>query len=176
MARLVDTTRNRTAIARIIAGRNALAGVLIALALAQVEQSLAQDSRTSRLDTSQIGTLELDGISGWLRDRFSRIELDALRPGDLEMESHFCSCSDAPRKHFPYAVVVLRTPKGDLVTRPEGQEGVFHFAALAVRHDDLYCDVESEADCFGTFAHPCEFTDFRYGRQLAEFFPTCKTD
>ncbi len=172
----MDTTWNRTAIARIITSRNASAGVLIVLALAQVGQSLAQDSRASQLDTSQIRTIELDGISGWLRDRFSRIELDALGPGELGMESHFCGCADAPRKHFPYAVVVLRTPKGDLVTRPEGHEGVFHFAPLAVRHDDLYCALESEADCYGAFAHPCEFTDFRYGRQLAEFFPTCKTE
>jgi hypothetical protein len=170
MARLVHKTLNR------IPGRNTLAGVLIVLALAQAEPSLAQDSRGSRLETSQIRTIELDGISGWLRGRFSRTELDALGPGDLAMESHFCGCSDAPLKHFPYAVVVLRTPRGDLVARPEGHEGVFHFAALAVRHDDLYCDVESDANCYGAFAHPCEFTDFRYGSQLAEFFPTCKTD
>ena len=46
---------------------------------------------------------------------------------------------------------------------------------LAVRHGDRYCDVDSEDQCYGTFAHPCEFSDFRYGRQLAPYFPTCKS-
>ena len=145
-------------------------------ALVLSERSVAQESRTSALNADQIRVLELDGMSGWLREKFSRPELDALRPDELSLESHFCGCTDAPRKHFPYAVVVLRTPKGDLIARPEGHEAMVHFAALAVRNDDVYCDLHSETSCYGAFAHPCDFTDFRYGGQLAEFFPACKSD
>jgi hypothetical protein len=44
---------------------------------------------------------------------------------------------------------------------------------LAVRTGDRYCEVDSEDQCYGTFAHPCDFTDFRYGPYLKEFFPSC---
>ena len=157
-------------------GTRAWAMAFVVSALVLSERSVAQESRTSALNANQIKALELDGMSVWLREKFSRLELDALRPDQLALESHFCGCTDVPRKHFPYAVVVLRTPKGDLVARPEGHEAAVRFAALAVRNDDVYCDPRSESSCYGAFAHPCDFTDFRYGRQLAEFFPTCKND
>ena len=110
---------------------------------------------------------------GFERD-FLASELDALAPGELALESHFCGCADVPLKHYPYVVFVLRSPKGDLLARPEGHEAVVHFVALAVRQEYQYCDPQMEASCYGTFMHPCDFTDFRYGPQLAQFFPTCK--
>jgi hypothetical protein len=73
-------------------------------------------------------------------------------------------------------IVLLRTPKGDLVTRPEPRESAVSFTALAVRYGTQYCDVEAEESCYGSFADICEFTDFRYGPYLAEYFPTCKSD
>jgi hypothetical protein len=136
----------------------------------------AQEMRKSPLTTEQIKALELDGMSGWLRARFSRSELDALGPGELALESHFCGCTDVPTKHYPYVFFVLRSPKGDLLARPDGHEAMVRFAALAVRHENQYCDPQSEASCYGMFAHPCDFTDFRFGPQLAQFFPTCKVE
>lgn len=49
------------------------------------------------------------------------------------------------------------------------------FTALAVKYGTRYCAVD-KPDCYGSFAQPCDFTDFRYGPTLAQFFPTCKTD
>jgi hypothetical protein len=49
------------------------------------------------------------------------------------------------------------------------------FVRLAVRRGDLYCGPESNAECFGRFTDVCDFTDYRYGPQLAPYFPTCKS-
>ena len=87
-----------------------------------------------------------------------------------------CSCYDEPSKHYPYSIVVFKTAQGDLVTRPERREGALTFSPLARKFGTRYCTVESEQDCYGSFSHPCEFTDFRYGPYLAEFFPTCKSE
>ena len=154
--------------------RNALTFAFTVLALVQPGQCFTQESAKSTLNAEQ--SKALDGISNWLLARFSQSELEALRPGELWLESHFCGCNDVPTKHFPYAVVLLATPKGDLVARPERHEIVVRFTALAVRYGDRYCDLESEANCYGSFPHPCDFTDFRYGRLLIDFFPTCKAD
>jgi hypothetical protein len=116
------------------------------------------------------------GISLWLKTRFSKAELEAFQPEDLRVESHFCGCYDKPTPHFPYPVVVFITAKGDLVARMEAREGALNITPLAVRHGNHYCELEVEQHCYGSFAHPCEFTDFRFGRSLAEFFPTCKAD
>jgi len=70
--------------------------------------------------------------------------------------------------------VLFTTPRGDLVVRPEGGENMAKFTPLAVRTGDQYCKVESEENCYGSFANVCEFTDFRYGPLLQPFFPTCK--
>jgi hypothetical protein len=45
-----------------------------------------------------------------------------------------------------------------------------------VRKGNHYYELESEDQSYGKFAHPCDFTDFRYGPHLREFFPSCKTD
>ena len=110
---------------------------------------------------------ELHRVSPWLRTQLSEAN---------RFESYYCSCYDEPIKHYPYPIVVLKTPNGDLVARPEGTDGTLFFTPLAVRYGNRYCEVGSETDCYGSFAHPCEFTDFRYGPYLAEFFPTCKSE
>lgn len=97
-------------------------------------------------------------------------------PDDPRAQWYDCSCYDQPSKHFPYSIVVFKTAQGDLVTRPERREGALTFSPLALRYGTRYCTVESEQDCYGSFSHPCDFTDFRYGPTLAEFFPTCKSD
>jgi hypothetical protein len=123
--------------------------------------------------TTAIG---VSALSRWLKTRFTEAELAQLAPEDLVLEPHYCGCYDEPEPHFPYPLVLLKTPKGDLVARDDSREGAVSFAPLAVRHGDRYCEVESEHVCYGTFAEPCDFTDFRYGPHLAPFFPTCKTD
>ena len=103
-------------------------------------------------------------------------DLDALRPDDPRAQWYDCGCYDHPVKHFPYSIVVFRNEAGDLVTRPERHEGALTFSPLAQRHGDRYCTVESKEDCYGSFSHPCDFTDFRYGPYLAEYFPTCMSE
>lgn len=117
-----------------------------------------------------------ESLATWLERKFSQGELERLRPGDVKVESHACGCYDEPKKHFPYLIVVVRTPKGDLVLRPELQEGAPSFTPLAVRTGRQYCEVESEGNCYGSFADPCDFTDARFGPHLAAYFPTCKSD
>jgi len=136
----------------------------------------AQDIAAAYGSAEPDKTLAADGVALWLKARFSETDLEAFQPGDLRAESVYCSCYDKPTKHYPYSLVLLKTPKGDLVARPEGTDGALIFTALAVRHGNQYCQVESETDCYGSFSHPCEFSDFRYGATLAEFFPTCKSD
>jgi hypothetical protein len=118
--------------------------------------------------------MDLKAISRWFAARFPGSGAQAFRIEDLRIESHACGCDDKPIAHFPYRVVLVSTPKADLVARPEGQEGVAGIVPLAVRYGDRYCALESDEQCYGSFAHPCEFTDFRYGPALAAFFPTCK--
>ncbi|MEO8165493.1 MAG: hypothetical protein ABI619_08850, partial [Betaproteobacteria bacterium] len=93
---------------------------------------------------------------------------------DLHVASHACSCADKPEPHFPYLVVLLTTPKGDLVVGAEGRENRAKATPLAVPTGDRYCQVDSEEQGYGFFASVCEFTDFRHGSTLAPFFPTCK--
>lgn len=123
-------------------------------------------------DPAQVSSLE--GVSAWMQARFSESEIEALSPEDFRVESHFCSCADKPNPHFPYMVVLFATPKGDLVARAEAQEQTVKITPLAVRNGDQYCKLESEEQCYGSFANVCEFTDFRYGPFLEPFFPTCK--
>lgn len=92
------------------------------------------------------------------------------------MEPYFCGCYDKPNKHFPYSIVLLKTSKGDLVTRPERLEGAVTYTPLAVRRENQYCELDSEKQCYGSFSDPCEFTDYRFGPFLAPFFPTCKAE
>jgi len=120
--------------------------------------------------------LHAGSLATWFRHKFSQAELEGLRPGEVEVESHSCGCYDQPKKHFPYLVVVVRTPKGDLVLRPELQEGAASFTPIAVRSGMRYCEVETEGACYGSFEDPCDFTDARFGPHLAAYFPTCKSD
>lgn len=146
-----------------------------AILLAEVDYCFARDDTAPQsMEAGRV--LEMEGMSAWLKARFSQSELEGLRPGELRVEAYYCGCYDYPRKHFPYAAVLLRTPKGDLIARPEGGDEVVRFTALAVRFGNQYCEIESEQRCYGAFSHPCDFTDFRYGPYLAEFFPTCKSD
>jgi hypothetical protein len=121
---------------------------------------------------AQAGNLE--NVPAWIKDRFSESEIQALSPEEFRVETHFCSCEDKPDPHFPYAVVLFTTPKGDLVARAEVQEFSTKITPLAVRNGNQYCNLESEEPCYGSFASICEFTDFRFGPLLQEFFPTCK--
>lgn len=71
-------------------------------------------------------------------------------------------------------MVIMKSAQGDLVARPEGQESAVQFVPLALRYGKRYCPLESGAECYGEFEHPCEFSDFRYGAALAPYFPSCK--
>lgn len=140
-----------------------------------IDEAQARESANSRQDPGRAGSIDMEGVSVWLRDRFSETELQALRPEDFRMETHACSCYDRPIPHFPYLLVLFTTPKGDLVGRPDRRGVDLIITRLAVRHGERYCDVDAEDQCYGSFSHPCEFTDFRYGPHLAEYFPTCKS-
>jgi hypothetical protein len=154
-----------------------LVSIVAALALVAVSSGcLANDSTAQKDETIQNGATKLDGLSVWPRARFLASELQGLHLGDLEVEPYFCGCYDKPNKHYPYSIVLLKTSKGDLVTRPERLEGAVAYMPLAVRRGNQYCELESEKQCYGSFPDPCEFTDFRYGPHLAPFFPTCKTE
>ena len=153
-----------------------LAAVLASLALTTPwRNAQAADPSMLRDDTEQSNTIDINVISSWLRSRFSATELEQLQSGQLRVQVHYCGCSDRPTAHFPYQLVLLETPKGDLVARPEHHEFAVDFTALAVKYGTRYCAVD-KPDCYGSFAQPCDFTDFRYGPTLAQFFPTCKTD
>jgi hypothetical protein len=138
-------------------------------------QTQAQNPAVPQNQLDEMKASVVSVFSVWLKGRFSAAELKGLQPDELQLESHYCSCYDEPTPHYPYPLVVLRTPRGDLVTRPDSHEGAVSFAPLAVRHGDRYCEVESEQVCFGTFPEPCDFTDFRFGPNLRPFFPTCKS-
>jgi hypothetical protein len=101
--------------------------------------------------------------------------LESFQPGSTRAQWYDCGCYDQPVKHFPYSIVVFEMPQADLVTRPERREGGLTFSPLAHRYGDRYCALDSEQDCYGSFSHPCDFTDFRFGPVLAEYFPTCKS-
>jgi hypothetical protein len=138
--------------------------------LAWSDEVHAHDLGREGVEVIAVGELSL-----WLKARFSEAELEGLRPGDLHIESHYCGCYDQPKAHFPYPVVLFKTPKGDLVARLDSREGAVSVTPLAVRYAERYCEVGSEQTCYGSFSDPCDFTDFRYGPLLAQFFPTCKS-
>ncbi len=167
--------------ARFHTGRHANTIARIALsaslALSVASQSAQAHEPTIQDDgVEQITAVDTDTLSLWLKARFNEAELARLLPEDLSIEPHYCSCSDRPTRHFPYPIVLLKTPKRDLLARPELREFSVGFTALAVRFGNRYCAVESESECYGSFADACDFTDFRYGPSLAAFFPTCKSD
>jgi hypothetical protein len=73
-------------------------------------------------------------------------------------------------------MVVFELAERDLIVRPERDEAGFRFVPLAHRYGERYCPLNSEHDCYGSFSHPCDFTDYRFGPTLIDFFPTCKSD
>ena len=151
--------------------------IVAALALAAMSGGcLANDATTQKDEATQNGATKPDGLPVWPRTRFFASELQGLQLGDLQVEAHFCGCFDKPNKHFPYSLVLLKTSKGDLVARPERLDGAVTYMPLAVRRGNQYCELESETQCYGSFSEPCEFTDHRYGPNLAPFFPTCKAE
>ncbi|HLZ99882.1 MAG TPA: hypothetical protein VKP66_18235 [Steroidobacteraceae bacterium] len=155
------------------------AGFLVIVSLAALAGPVtgrAQDSAIAGDGIERANTIQSEELSIWLKGRFSVGELERVPPGDVRLEPYSCGCNDKPDKHYPYLIVVLRTPKGDLVTRPESREGAPSFTPLAVRYGTRYCDVAVEENCYGSFPDICEFTDFKYGPYLAAFFPTCKAE
>ena len=154
-----------------------LVSIVAALALVATSAGcLANDSTAPKNEATPNVVTEPDGLAVWPRARFLASELQGLQLGDLVVEAHFCGCYDKPNKHYPYALVLLKTSKGDLVARPERLEGAVAYTPLAVRRGDQYCELESGAQCYGSFPDPCDFTDHRYGPHLAPFFPTCKAE
>jgi len=148
-----------------------LVAVLVAAGIAR-----AQETKRWSDDASQRNEHPRDDLTRWLESHFSEAERKALRSEDLDFQSVYCGCYDKPVKHFPYAMAVVRTPKGDLLMRPERTEGGTIFTAVATRFGQRYCSVESESDCYGTFLDLCAFTDFRFGPALLAYFPTCKSE
>jgi hypothetical protein len=118
--------------------------------------------------------LALPEIAQWLDTQYTGAERQALRDEDLTVSGARCGCSDLPKPHYPYAVVIFSSPKGDLVARFEGDEASIRISPLAHRSGALYCSIYESEGCFGEFEHPCEFTDARFGPALAPYFPDCK--
>jgi len=127
-------------------------------------------------DDMEAVNIDAGGIAEWLTARFGAADLQSMQTGDLVVEPHFCGCYDKPNSHFPYAMVVIKTPRADLIARAEHAETCVTFVPLAVRRGNEYCDVHVEGTCFGSFRDPCDFTDFRYGPYLSGFFPSCKSE
>ena len=150
-----------------------LAASLVFLSL--LAKAQAGDAEAAAPGSVGAGSFDMQGVSVWFRSRFSEPELRTYAAEDFQIESHACSCFDKPEPHYPYLLVFFSTPKGDLVGRPDRRGVDTIITRLAVRHGDQYCDVDSEDQCYGSFSSPCEFSDFRYGPQLAKYFPTCKS-
>src|SRR5262245_10454853 len=90
--------------------------VTLALALsASSGRSHAQDPASPPNPLQEARPSAVGVFADWLRGRFSEAELKALQPEELQVESHYCGCYDEPTPHYPYPLVVLRTPRGDLV-------------------------------------------------------------
>ena len=144
--------------------------------LAPLQAVLAQNVEPPRRDVQQDKAIHLQGLSDALRERFADAERKGFRSDGLTAQQYECGCYDKPIKHYPYSIVVFKTAQGELVTRAERGDGPPRFFALAVRDGERYCDPAEEDRCFGSFSHPCDFTDFRYGESLAAYFPTCKSE
>jgi hypothetical protein len=142
----------------------------LAMAIGAIEHVRAQEST----DPARAGLLAHPDVLQWLERHYTGPERDALRAGDLTVTGARCGCSDQPTPHYPYAMVIVSSPKGDLVARFEGDEGAIRIRPLAYRSGVLYCSIHDSEGCYGEFAHPCDFTDARFGPALAPYFPDCK--
>lgn len=148
------------------------------LALSCLASSNAAERREEiRARASDVpGLMRMDGVRQWLERTFSADELRALTAANVAVTAQFCNCDDRPTAHYPYVMVLLATPKGDLIARLERSEMSTRMVPIAVRNGNDYCSSEEGEGCYGSFAHACEFTDHRYGATLAPFFPECKSD
>jgi len=149
-------------------------GVVAALAVLIPLCLFATPVHADQPGSGQPGSFAMEGVSVWFKSKFTAAELQNYQPEDFRIESQLCNCSDRPEPHYPYILVFFNTPKGDLVGRPDRKGFETVITRLAVRHGEEYCDVDAEDECYGSFSHPCDFSDFRYGAQLAPYFPTCK--
>jgi len=162
-------TASATALAKAI--------VVVAIAMLSVTSRVqAADGMQNCKDFTGRASFNMHGVSEWLKSKFTEAELQDYGPGDFSVEQCLCNCADEPRPHYPYILIFFRTPKGDLVGRPEPRGVEMAITPLAVRHGAHYCEVGAEDQCFGAFVDPCEFSDFRYGNELAKYFPYCKPD
>ncbi|MBI1394492.1 MAG: hypothetical protein GC151_00820 [Betaproteobacteria bacterium] len=143
-----------------------------AMALAWPVGLHAQDTTDRTLPDA---VLRSPAALAWFRAHFTAAELKALAPDAIRTEVYMCSCEDRPTPHYPYALVVYVTPKEDLIARAEGHEGEMSVVPLAQRQDMRYCALDTPNKCYGTFRHPCDFSDFRYGRTLVKVFPDCRS-
>ncbi|NIO43878.1 MAG: hypothetical protein GTO41_29260 [Burkholderiales bacterium] len=132
-------------------------------------------AKSDRVDT-KYGWFDVEGVSLWFNKRFSKAELHTYAPEDFAVEQHLCNCNDKPKPHYPYMLIFFSTPEGDLVGRPERRGFDTVIIPLAVRHGQRYCNLDAEDQCYGSFSDPCDFSDFRYGKQLAPYFPYCKAN
>ena len=158
---------------RQIAGALVLGTLLLGFASGKSHAQAQPTALPQGQEQAPAGNFE--SVVRWINSRFTPAEIQKMSPDDFRIEPHACSCSDKPDPHFPYLIVLFTTPKGDLVARPDGHENMTKFTPLAVRKGADYCMVDSEEQCYGSFANVCEFTDFRYGSMLEQVFPTCKT-
>ena len=154
---------------------NRFVPLLLTAACALSSSALAERHDEIHGRASQIpGLLGMEGVRQWFERTFSEDELHALRANDLAVTAQFCNCDDRPTAHYPYVMMLLATPKGDLIARLERNEMSTRVVQIAVRNGNAYCSAEEGEGCYGSFAHACEFTDHRYGATLAPFFPECK--
>ncbi|UCH46426.1 MAG: hypothetical protein JSU95_09825 [Betaproteobacteria bacterium] len=152
----------------------AAVGLFASLAIVSVAaHAQAEERRDSRRYTFRFGTFDMTGVSSWFKNRFSEAELKTYRPEDFDIEQALCSCYDRPVPHYPYVLMLFSTPKGDLVGRPERRGFDTVIIPLAVRFGERYCEIDAEDQCYGSFANPCDFSDFRYGEELEPYFPGC---
>ena len=151
-----------------------LGAALFALLLMFTGAAYANEPDAEWRPAPESRSLNLEHMAQWLAGLYSEAEYRALPPESIKLESSQCSCYDEPTAHYPYLLVVLSTPKGDLILRPDQRELQVSFEKLAMRQGDLYCGVEAGSECYGRFPSVCHFTDFRFGPTLAPYFPTCK--
>src|SRR5512143_3915963 len=67
-------------------------------------------------------SVDTESMAVWLKGLYTEEEFRALSPNQVSMTPQQCGCYDKPVKHYPYAVVILATPKGELILRPEQRE------------------------------------------------------
>lgn len=153
-------------------------GMLFALVSLLVGPANAGDRQSDAPteNRADVGDFHVEGVAEWFDQKFRDVDLAAYRREEFRIAYQLCNCSDQPLPHYPYVMVFFITPKGDLVGRPERRGLETVIIPLAERHGERYCELHSDENCYGTFAHACEFSDHRFGAQLAPYFPYCKPE